>query len=415
MEALKAELAAQRERSKSLKQQVGGGKKFVRRGEINAVVKRQTEEKRRLFEEERLERQRARERDSRGGAELNERLTKRPRSNQYGLVEGAPDEARGDNEGSNNEQSAASANSNGDMLPVDEVKARLRALGQPITYFAESDKERYDRLQQVETDSVVDDEFTIGGGHGTRNIFLEQDSRRANDDYEEEDDDDDDDEDDEIPNDNYDGSSNHKKDINGGQRIEKDRLSEDKAANGTKKSNVSSSSSSSSIIAAQSDNLEEVEDHRLVREYFKGLLREWELELQARPDHMKRTAAGKIETKTQKQAKDYIRPLFKLCKKREVPTDILQNLVLIMGHMKGGEFVKANDAYILTAIGNAAWPIGVTSVGIHQRTADDKMQTGKLAHVMNNKSQRKYLRSVKRLMRFEQNRRKDAAPSKKVQ
>ena len=144
----------------------------------------------RRVEEERLERQRARERDSRGGAELNERLTKRPRSNQYGLVEGAPDEARGDNEGSNNEQSAASANSNGDMLPVDEVKARLRALGQPITYFAESDKERYDRLQQVETDSVVDDEFTIGGGHGTRNIFLEQDSRRANDDYEEEDDDD---------------------------------------------------------------------------------------------------------------------------------------------------------------------------------------------------------------------------------
>ena len=91
------------------------------------------------------------------------------------------------------------------------------------------------------------------------------------------------------------------------------------------------------------------------------------------------------------------------------------NVALIIKHMKGGEFVKANDAYILTAIGNAAWPIGVTSVGIHQRTAHDKMQTGKVAHVMNNESQRKYLQSVKRLMRFEQNRRKDVAPSKKVQ
>jgi pre-mRNA-splicing factor 18 len=49
-----------------------------------------------------------------------------------------------------------------------------------------------------------------------------------------------------------------------------------------------------------------------------------------RPDHAKRTAQGKIDTKTQKQCKDYIRPLFKLCKRRDVPGDILVNLVLIM-------------------------------------------------------------------------------------
>jgi hypothetical protein len=117
-----------------------------------------------------------------------------------------------------------------------------------------------------------------------------------------------------------------------------------------------------------------------------------------------------------------------------------------------GEFVRANDAYILTAIGNAAWPIGITSVGMHARSAHDKMQTGQIgepnikptiacrannvfcspprlfnralqpsrlfvrcaAHVMNNEMQRKYLQSVKRLMRFEQNRRDDVLPSKKV-
>jgi hypothetical protein len=33
---------------------------------------------------------------------------------------------------------------------------------------------------------------------------------------------------------------------------------------------------------------------------------------------------------------------------------------------------------------------------------------------MNNEMQRKYLQSVKRLMRFEQNRRDDVLPSKKV-
>ena len=138
------------------------------------------------------------------------------------------------------------------------------------------------------------------------------------------------------------------------------------------------------------------------------------MELNARPDHVKRTAQGKIDTKTQKQAKDYIRPLFKLCKRRDVPADILTNLVLIMKHCKDGEFVKANDAYILTAIGNAAWPIGVTSVGMHARSAHDKVQTGQVAHVMNNEMQRKYLQSIKRLIRFEQNRRHDVPPSKKV-
>jgi len=85
----------------------------------------------------------------------------------------------------------------------------------------------------------------------------------------------------------------------------------------------------------------------------------------------------------------------------------------MMEHMVAGDFVKANDAYILTAIGNAAWPIGVTSVGIHGRSAHDKMQTGQVAHVMNNEMARKYLQSVKRLIRFEQNRR-DVAPSKMV-
>lgn len=47
-----------------------------------------------------------------------------------------------------------------------------------------------------------------------------------------------------------------------------------------------------------------------------------------------------------------------------------------------GEFVKANDAYIVTAIGKAAWPIGVTSVGIHNRSAHDKMQTGQVGKLI---------------------------------
>ena len=54
------------------------------------------------------------------------------------------------------------------------------------------------------------------------------------------------------------------------------------------------------------------------------------------------------------------------------------------------------------AIGNAPWPIGVTSVGIHERSAREKIQAQTTAHVMQDEQTRKYLQSVKRLITFAQ-------------
>jgi hypothetical protein len=45
-------------------------------------------------------------------------------------------------------------------------------------------------------------------------------------------------------------------------------------------------------------------------------------------------------------------------KKKEVPFSILDKLVLMVKHCEEGNFLAANDQYIRTAIGNAAWPIG---------------------------------------------------------
>jgi pre-mRNA-splicing factor 18 len=67
--------------------------------------------------------------------------------------------------------------------------------------------------------------------------------------------------------------------------------------------------------------------------------------------------------------------------------------------------------YIQVSIGNAAWPIGLTSVGIHDRCAREKISSNKVAHVMNDEAQRKYLTSVKRLMTYAQAR-SGADPSK---
>jgi pre-mRNA-splicing factor 18 len=170
----------------------------------------------------------------------------------------------------------------------------------------------------------------------------------------------------------------------------------------------------------QNDDEDEGEENdeddppKRIYKFLKGLLKSWEEDLALRPDSVKRTLAGKNETKTLKQCKDYIRPLFKLCKNRRLEPSLEAHLFKIVEFCKEGEFVKAHDSYMDVAIGRAAWPIGVTMVGIHARSGRAKIESANVAHVMNSELQRKYLTSVKRLMSYYQKKRTDVAPSKKV-
>jgi pre-mRNA-splicing factor 18 len=63
--------------------------------------------------------------------------------------------------------------------------------------------------------------------------------------------------------------------------------------------------------------------------------------------------------------------------------------------MRDRNYLYANDIYLRLAIGNAPWPIGVTSVGIHERSAREKishvMNASGQAHIMNDEATRKYL------------------------
>ena len=53
-------------------------------------------------------------------------------------------------------------------------------------------------------------------------------------------------------------------------------------------------------------------------------------------------------------------------------------------------------------------------VGIHERSGREKISTSKVAHIMNNELERKYLTSIKRLMTYAQTKRTDVAPSMKM-
>ena len=256
------------------------------------------------------------------------------------------------------------------QLSSEEITQRFRAMGLPVLLFGErinGEEPRMERLRKAlvehkETLATLSEkeEFRLASEHATRNVFLEKDEDEK--------------------------QVAVASDSKGKQREEE----KDDGENLT------------------------TDPHKRIYKYFKGLLKQWEDDLALRPDQVKRTVAGKTETKTLKQCKDYIRPLFKLCKNRTLEESLMTNIIKIIDFCEEGEFVKAHDAYLDVAIGRAPWPIGVTQVGIHARTGRSKIESQNVAHVMNSELQRKYLTSIKRLMTYAQNKRSDILHSKKV-
>ncbi|KAL1407558.1 hypothetical protein Q8F55_006991 [Vanrija albida] len=142
--------------------------------------------------------------------------------------------------------------------------------------------------------------------------------------------------------------------------------------------------------------------HPLIYWAFKNLLKEWEEWLDARPDDIKRTAQGKLAAANQVQSAQNLKPLFKQLRSRELGEDVVRHLAEIIHYAQVRQYQKANDAYLRLSIGNAAWPIGVTSVGIHERSSREKIQQDNIAHVLNDEVSRKYIQAVKRLLTFSQ-------------
>uniref|UniRef100_A0A669P1S6 Pre-mRNA-splicing factor 18 n=1 Tax=Phasianus colchicus TaxID=9054 RepID=A0A669P1S6_PHACC len=147
-----------------------------------------------------------------------------------------------------------------------------------------------------------------------------------------------------------------------------------------------------------SQNDLKVHEENTTIEELEFLLGVWAKELNAREDYVKRGVQGKLNSATQKQTESYLRPLFRKLRKRTLPADIKESITDIIKFMLQREYVKANDAYLQMAIGNAPWPIGVTMVGIHARTGREKIFSKHVAHVLNDETQRKYIQGLKRLM-----------------
>lgn len=137
---------------------------------------------------------------------------------------------------------------------------------------------------------------------------------------------------------------------------------------------------------------------KVILHFVQLILQLWGNRLNSRKEAEKMSVKGKKESAKYNQTHCYLKPLTKRLKTRSLPEDILESLAEIVLHCLDRDYVKANDAYLQMAIGNAPWPIGVTMVGIHARTGREKIFSKHVAHVLNDETQRKYIQGLKRLI-----------------
>ncbi|KAI0029759.1 Prp18 domain-containing protein [Vararia minispora EC-137] len=247
-------------------------------------------------------------------------------------------------------------------IPNEEVIRRLRAKSQPIRLFGESDKDRRLRLRALE---LIEE-------RGHDRAAGQNDFRKA------------------------------LEDVESAEREKKAGAAPAPSAGDGKRKKAEAPEGAGAEIDLALVKTDPDKLYPLIYYALKRVLKEWEQSMAERPEHVKRTTQGKLAAATQVQSAEYLKPLFKLLRSRSLPSDVLARMAEIVHHMQKRQYQKANDSYLRLSIGNAPWPIGVTMVGIHERSAREKISTDQVAHVLNDEVSRKYIQSLKRLLTFSQ-------------
>ena len=159
------------------------------------------------------------------------------------------------------------------------------------------------------------------------------------------------------------------------------------------------------------DPKEQLYLRRQVASYFDMLLSEWQKALAKRPKEVQESFTGKQALSNYNLARSNLIPLFRRLENptpTTLPPTLLGPINEIVNLAQLKRYVNANDAYLRLSIGKAAWPIGVTMVGIHERSAREKLHEsekgGEKAHIMADEVTRKLLQGIKRCLSFAQTR-----------
>jgi len=78
---------------------------------------------------------------------------------------------------------------------------------------------------------------------------------------------------------------------------------------------------------------------------------------------------------------EYVKPLMDLIKSHTLSKEILDGIYDIIVNCIKKQYMEASDRYLELAIGNAPWPMGVTMVGIHERSGRSKIFSSQIARI----------------------------------
>jgi pre-mRNA-splicing factor 18 len=250
----------------------------------------------------------------------------------------------------------------------EDAMRRLRSYGKPVTLFGESSKDRMKRLKEFELEQLEKHGGSMGTGHEIQAILAS-----------------------EVENEIVNATLAA---MESDQRGDTEESRKEKA----RRERKMNKRHNKYLEMKPREDFKTVEDY--ITFFFKRILLLWEEELNARPDEEKKSGKGKVASATQKQTRSYLSTLFSELKKKTCPKDVVNNTDKIVNNCIIREYVKANEAYLMMAIGNAAWPMGVTMVGIHERAGRERIFSGNVGHVLNNEKSRKYIQGMKRIMTF---------------
>ncbi|KAJ8547533.1 hypothetical protein K7X08_011119 [Anisodus acutangulus] len=212
-------------------------------------------------------------------------------------------------------------------LPRQEVIRRLRFLKQPVTIFGEDDVARLDRLKfilKAGLFEVDDSDMTEGQTNDFLRDIIELKKRQKS------------------------GMMSERK-----RKVSED-VGEDKDGGGGDE-DLSGDGASSGVdydkdLKRMKMDFGDLCDEDKILVFFKKLLNEWNQELDEMTDSEKRTAKGKSMVATFKQCARYLHPLFKFCRKKLLPDDIRQALLVVVECCMKRDYLAAMDQYIKMAI-----------------------------------------------------------------
>ncbi|PWN30486.1 Prp18-domain-containing protein [Jaminaea rosea] len=376
MDILKAELANKRKAASPdapSSSSSGPASKYVRRGDIE---KQREEEARREQEQRRKEK------------EALTRLKEEERQRKSKSV--TPDRGEGSSSDGLRSAHQAIADAQRETFNISpfEASRRLRAKGEPIRLFGETDKETRLRLRALELIEERGEKFgqndfmrALAGAESGLTLEQMEKEKMAN--------------------------SGKQKAADGKEQGAREGSKAEGAAEEDEKKasrRTGPGIGMDSLLDLDLIRKDMAKVYPIIYYTLKGLLEDWEKSLADRSIEVKMSTTGKTASAIQVQSSEYLKPLFKSLRKRELPPDVLMRIAEIVHYVQKREYRHANDSYLQLSIGNAPWPIGVTMVGIHERSGREKIFASNVAHVLNDEVSRKYIQSLKRLMTFAQTR-----------